>query len=135
MKKVKIGFWLIIVAFLLLIGFQNKEFFLQKHSFDLNLWVTAPYHSAGIYNAVLFAGSFLAGLIIAYLSGLFERFKANKACKQLNKTVADQKNELAQLKTEVEAFKNAANPATVVLADDAAEETVPAEDTSAGDER
>jgi hypothetical protein len=135
MKKVKIGFWIILVAFLLLLGFQNKGFFLQKHSFDLNIWVTAPYHSPEIYNAVLFAGCFLAGLILAYLSGLFERFKANKACKQLSKTVDDQKHELSQLKTEVEAFKNAANPATVVLPDDAGEETVPTADTSAIDER
>jgi len=135
MKKVKIGFWLIVVAFLLLIGFQNKAFFLQKHSFDLDLWVTAPYHSLEIYNAVLFAGCFLAGLIIAYLSGLFERFKANKACKQLNKTVADQKNELAQLKSEVEAFKNTAHPATAVLADEAAEETVPTGNDGPADER
>jgi NADH:ubiquinone oxidoreductase subunit 5 (subunit L)/multisubunit Na+/H+ antiporter MnhA subunit len=135
MKKVKIGFWIIVVAFLLLIGFQNEGFFLQKHSFDLNLWVTDPYHSPDIYNAVLFVGCFLAGLIIAYLSGLFERFKSNKACKQLHKTVAEQRNELSQLKTEVEAFKNVANPATVVLTDDAAEETPPIDDTSADGER
>ena len=61
MKKVKIGFWLIIVAFLLLLGYQNKVFFLQKHSFDLNVWVTAPYQSPEIHNAVLFA-SFFGGL-------------------------------------------------------------------------
>ena len=131
MKKVKICFWLIVVAFLLLVGFQNEGFFLQKHSFDLDLWVTEPYHSPDIYNAVLFAGCFLAGLIIAYLSGLFERFKANKACKQLHKTVADQRSELAQLKTEVEAFKNVAKPATVVLADDTAEGTPPGDEPSA----
>ena len=134
MKKVKIGFWIIFVAFLLLVGFQNKGFFLQKNSFDINIWVTAPYHSPEIYNAVLFAGCFLAGLIIAYLSGLFERFKANKVCKQLDRTVADQKSELAQLKTEVEAFKKASNPATVVLPDNAAEETGTTDDTSASDE-
>jgi hypothetical protein len=134
MKKVKIGFWLIFIAFLLLLGYQNKAFFLQRHSFDLNLWVTAPYHSPEIYNAVLFAGCFLAGLIIAYLSGLFERFKANKVCKQLGKTVDDQKNELSQLKSEVEAFKNAANPATVVLTDDTPEEASLTDDTRSNDE-
>ena len=136
MKKVKIGFWIIVVAFLLLIGFQNEGFFLQKNSFDLNLWVAAPYHSPEIYNAVLFVGCFLAGLIIAYLSGLLERFKSNKACKQLHKTVAEQRSELSQLKTEVEAFKNVASPSTVVLTDDPAEETPPTtEDTSAAGER
>ena len=43
MKKVKLVFWLIVVAFLVLVGIQNKAFFLQKHSFDLDFWVTAPY--------------------------------------------------------------------------------------------
>ena len=133
MKKVKIGFWLIIIAFLLLLGYQNKGFFLQKHSFDLNLWVTAPYHSPEIHNAVLFAGCFLSGIIIAYLMGLFERYKANKVNKQLSKALAEQESQLSQLKTEVEAFKNTANPATVVLADEPAEEAALSTDTS--DER
>ena len=132
MKKVKIGFWLIIVAFLLLLGYQNKAFFLQKHSFDLNLWVTAPYQSPEIHNAVLFAGCFLAGLIIAYLSGLLERFKTNKTTKQLTKTVSDRNNEIAQLKTEVAALKNATSPPTVVIENASEEETTPTADASEG---
>jgi uncharacterized coiled-coil protein SlyX len=129
MKKVKIGFWLIIIAFLLLLGYQNKEFFLQKHSFDLNLWVTAPYQSPEIYNAVLFAACFLAGLVIAYLSGLFERFKSNKTIKQLNKTLADMRNETTQLRSEIDALKNAASAATMVIEGDRTEETIPSDET------
>ena len=129
MKKVKIGFWLIIIAFLLLLGYQNKVFFLQRHSFDLNLWVTAPYQSPEIYNAVLFAVCFLAGLVIAYLSGLFERFKSNKTIKQLNKTLADMRNETTQLRTEIDALKNAASPATMVIEGDRTEETIPSDET------
>ena len=129
MKKVKIGFWLIIIAFLLLLGYQNKVFFLQRHSFDLNLWVTAPYQSPEIYNAVLFAVCFLAGLMIAYLSGLFERFKSNKTIKQLNKTLADMRNETTQLRTEIDALKNAASPATMVIEGDRTEETIPSDET------
>ena len=78
MKKVKIGFWLILIAFLVLVGYQNKAFFLQRHTFDINVWVTAPYKTAEIYNAVLFGACCVAGLVLAYLSSLFERFKANK---------------------------------------------------------
>ena len=111
MKKVKIGFWLIVVAFLVLVGFQNKDFFLQKHSFDLNLGVTAPYHTPEIYNAVLFAGCFLAGLVIAYLLGLFERYKVGKTNKQIKKALDDRETELAQLKTENEALKNLSDEA------------------------
>jgi len=105
MKNVKIVFWLIIVAFLVLVGFQNKAFFLQKHSFDLNLWVTAPYETPEIHNAVLFVVCFLAGLAIAYFSGLFERYKANKTIKQLTKTANERQAETEQLKAEVEALK------------------------------
>ena len=106
MKKVKIGFWLIVVAFLVLVGFQNKAFFLQKHRFDLNLGVVSPYETPDIYNAVLFVVCFLAGLAIAYLSGLFERYKANKTIKQLTRTVDDRQAEVEQLKAEVEALKS-----------------------------
>lgn len=121
MKKVKIGFWLIVVALLVLVGFQNKAFFLQKHSFDVNLWFTAPYETPDIYNAVLFVVCFLAGLAIAYLSGLFERYKANKTIKQLTKTVNDRQAEVEQLKAEVEALKSVpdqAQPATEPVAEE-----------------
>lgn len=118
MKKVKIGFWLIIIAFLLLVGFQNKAFFVQKHSFDLNIWVTAPYETPEVYNAVLFGVCFVAGLVIAYLSGLFERFKANKTIKQLTNNLNDQKTQTDQLRTEIDALKNIATQVTAPITDE-----------------
>lgn len=127
MKKVKIGFWLIIIVFLALVGFQNKAFFLQKHSFDLNIWVTAPYVTPEVYNAVLFGACFVAGLIIAYLSGLFERFKANKTIKQLTNTVNDQKAQAEQLRTEIDALKNISTQVAAPMPDEnEAEDTVSA---------
>lgn len=127
MKKVKIGFWLIVIAFIGLVGYQNKAFFLQKHSFDLNVWVTAPYATPEIYNAVLFGACFAAGLVIAYLSGLFERFKANKTIKQLTSTVNDHKIQAEQLKTEIDALKNISTQVTTPLPDETqAEDTVSA---------
>jgi hypothetical protein len=121
MKKVKIGLWLIAIAFLVLVGFQNKAFFLQKHRFDLNLWVTPPYETPEIYNAVLFVGCFVVGLVIAYLSGLFERYKANKTIKQLTKTANDRQAEVEQLKAEVQAFKSVPDQ-TIPAAEPLAEE-------------
>lgn len=118
MKKVKIGFWLILIAFLILVGYQNKAFFLQKHSFDLNVWVTAPYTTPEIYNALLFGVCFVAGLVIAYLSGLFERFKANKTIKQLTNTMNEQKTQAEQLRTEIEALKNISTQVTAPVPDE-----------------
>lgn len=127
MKKVKIGFWLILIAFLFLVGYQNKAFFLQKHSFDLNVWVTAPYETPEIYNALLFGVCFVAGLVIAYLSGLFERFKANKTIKQLTHTMSDQKIQVEQLRTEIDALKNISTQVTAPVPDgNQADDTVSA---------
>ncbi len=110
MKKVKIGFWILLIAFLLLLGFQNKSFFLQKNTFGLNLYVTDAYMSPEIYNGVLFAVCFLAGLIIAYFFGLFEKFRTNKIIKQLNTDLESQRQQVDSLTTELNAFKNVSAP-------------------------
>ena len=112
MKKVKIGFWILLIAFLLLLGYQNKAFFLQKNAFGLDLYLTEAYMSPEIYNGVFFAACFLAGLIIAYLFGLFDRFRANKTIKQLNTDLDNQRQQVESLTTELNAFKNAAAPVT-----------------------
>ena len=128
MKKVKIGFWILLIAFLLLLGFQNKSFFLQKNTFGLNLYVTDAYMSPEIYNGVLFAVCFLAGLIIAYFFGLFEKFRTNKTIKQLNTDLESQRQQVDSLTTELNAFKNAsAPPAEDPTAED--DETTKAEAT------
>ncbi len=107
MKKVKIGFWILLIAFLLLVGFQNKAFFLEKNAFGLNLYVSDAYMSPEIYNGALFAVCFTAGLIIAYFFGLFDRFRANKTIKQLNTDLENQRQQIESLTTELNAFKSA----------------------------
>ena len=130
MKNVKIVFWIILIAFLLLVGFQNKAFFLQRHSFDLNIWVTAPYKTPEIYNAVLFAVCFVAGLVITYLSGLFERFKANKTIKQLTTTLNEQQTQAEQLRTEIEALKNVSATQVLPVDDEPQEDTTASVDAA-----
>ncbi len=110
MKKVKIGFWILLLAFLLLLGYQNKAFFQQKNTFGLDLFVTQAYMSPEIYNGVFFAVCFLAGLIIAYLFGLLDRFRSNKTIKQLNGELETQRQQIESLTTELNAFKNASTP-------------------------
>ncbi|MDJ0887014.1 MAG: LapA family protein [Desulfobacterales bacterium] len=111
MKKVKIGFWVLLIAFLLLVGYQNKAFFLQKNTFGLNLYVTDAYMTPEIYNGVLFGVCFVTGLIIAYFFGLFDRFRANKTIKQLNMDLETQRQQVESLTTELNAFKNVSAPA------------------------
>jgi hypothetical protein len=111
MKKAKIGFWIVLIAFLLLLGYQNKSFFLQKNTFGLNLYVTDAYMTPEIYNGVAFALFFLAGLVIAYISGLLDRFRSGKTIKQLNADIERQRQEIDTLNTELSALKRVSPPA------------------------
>ncbi len=108
MKKVKIVFWILVIAFLLLLGFQNKAFFTEKNAFALDLFITDAYMTKEIYNGVTFAVCFLAGLVLAYLSGLLERFRSNKIIKQLHADIERQRQEMESLQTELNAHKSAA---------------------------
>ena len=105
MKKAKVVIWLIIIGFIALIIYQNKEFFLTKHSFGINLLVF-NYRSPEVYSAILFLLFFILGVLIAYFFSLFEKFKASKAIKaltaanlSLEKMIASLKNDLASFKT------------------------------------
>ncbi len=104
MKRVKIAFWIVVIAFLALLFFQNQELFLSKNSLGINLFISA-YHSPDVPLAVFFVAFFLAGWLIAYSFGLFERFRVNKSNKELKKTLDSYQTTIETLKQEVEALK------------------------------
>lgn len=97
MKKLKLGFWLLVIIFLVLIIYQNQDFFRATRSLSLNL-IVAEYYSPEIPIAVLFLASFLTGLLIAYIFGLVAQFKARKTIKNLNSTINSQVEMIATLK-------------------------------------
>ena len=110
MKKVKIGFWFLVLAFLVLLGYQNKLFFQEKNAFNLNLYIFEPYTSPELYNGVTFLSCFLAGLVIAFLFALLGSMRTRKTIKQLNKDLEDQRSQIDALNTELNAFKSASPP-------------------------
>jgi uncharacterized integral membrane protein len=97
MKKLKLGFWLIIVLFLVLIIYQNQDFFRATHSLSLNLFV-AQYYTPEIPTAVFFLAAFLVGLMIAYIFGLLAQYRAKKTIKNLNSTINSQIEMITSLK-------------------------------------
>ena len=113
MKKAKILLWLIILGFIALVIYQNKEFFFTEHSFGINLLVF-DYRSPEIYSAVLFVIFFLLGLLIAYLFGLFERYKTNKTVKEMKAANNSLEEMIRTLKNDLESFKADQPQATVV---------------------
>ena len=104
MKKARIALWLIIIGFIALIIFQNKEFFLTKHSFGIDLLVF-NYRSPEIYSAILFLLFFIVGVLVAYFFSLFERFKANKTIRALTAANNSLEKMMATLKSDLESFK------------------------------
>ena len=105
MKKAKIAFWVILVCFLALIFFSNKEYLLLKHALNLKLPFLEPYHTPELANAIFFLVFFLTGFLIAYFYSLYDRFKCKKTIKELNAAAATQLEELSSLKREVASLK------------------------------
>ena len=89
MKKLKVVFWVVIIGLLVIIFFQNQEFFLTQYSFQINL-LFLKYQSPKVPSAVLFLAFFLVGLLIAYVFSLAERFRLKKTIKNLNATLDSQ---------------------------------------------
>jgi hypothetical protein len=104
MKKVKLAFWIIILALFGVLIYQNQPYFLTKHSLELNLYIfnreTVP-----VYNLVIIVAFFAFGLLIAYTSSLIDRFRANKTIKELRAKVRTQQGTLDQVKQDVEILK------------------------------
>jgi uncharacterized integral membrane protein len=100
MKKIKLGFWLLVTVFLILVIYQNQDFFRATRSLSLNL-IISQYYTPEIPIAVLFLAAFLAGLLIAYIFGLLAQFRARKTIKNLNTTINSQIEMISSLKQQV----------------------------------
>ena len=106
MKKLKIVLWLIIIGFIAIIFFSNKEYLLAKQVLQINLLYTEPFHTMELPTAVFFLVFFLTGFLIAYFISLSARFKSKKTIKNLNAAATSQLEEIAALKKEVESLQS-----------------------------
>ncbi|MDX9787588.1 MAG: hypothetical protein RBT11_12460 [Desulfobacterales bacterium] len=102
MKKVKIALWLILIVVIVLLFFQNKEFFKEPQSFVFNPYITSPYTSPALPHAVWFLGCFMVGLLIAYFFSLMQRFKSNRIIKDLRAKNESLLDLISQLRKELE---------------------------------
>ena len=63
MKKVKTGIWVLIVAFVAILIYQNQQFFMAGQSLRLNLLFT-EYQSPEWKIVMICTGFFIAGLLL-----------------------------------------------------------------------
>jgi len=82
MKKAKIAFWLILIAFMALLAYQNWDFFMSEHHLRLDLFVIDEFSAPELPNAILFLIFFFAGFLISYFITLPKRFKLKKMVKK-----------------------------------------------------
>jgi hypothetical protein len=104
MKKAKIAFWGILIAFIALLTYQNWDLFMSKHGLRVNL-LFIDYHTPELQNAILFLIFFFAGLLISYFFSLLDRFKSSKIIKKLNASLEQNQKILEALKIEIDALK------------------------------
>jgi len=100
------AFWLILIAFLALLTYQNWDFFMSQHGLRINLLVV-DYNTPELQNAILFLIFFFAGLLISYFFSLFERFKTQRSIKSLTSSLEMCQKLLDELKKENQSLKGA----------------------------
>lgn len=104
MKIVKLLVGIIVIAFFGLVFYQNWDFFRDKQSLDINLFFT-EYQSPALPIALMMAFMFLFGWLVAYLSGLADRFGFSSRNKRLQQTIHMQQTAIDAMKKDVEALK------------------------------
>lgn len=104
MKKFKYVLWALLIGFLGLLVYQNQGMFLSKHSLDINIGF-AQYSVPELYSIVIIAIFFFMGMLIAYASSLFERYRAHKQIQTFKQTIDSYSGTISALKEEVEGLK------------------------------
>ncbi|GAB6096880.1 hypothetical protein JCM14469_31330 [Desulfatiferula olefinivorans] len=111
MKKFKIAFFVLLVAALGIIIRGNWPFFSTQHPLTINL-IYYSYTLPAVANGLFLLGCFLVGFLLAWFSGMFSRFQADKTIKGLRAAAKSQTDSIAALKKEVEFLKrNTGRPA------------------------
>jgi len=98
MRKVKLGFWLILLILLGVVFWQNRPFFMDKHGIVLDYGV-GTYQMPEFQVILYFLIFFLTGLLVSYFSSLSERFVARKSLRKLNEELNGARKQIADLES------------------------------------
>jgi hypothetical protein len=104
MKKLKIAIWVVLLGFVVIVVFQNQDFFLGKQSLRINLLVT-DYRTPEIYNLVLSFVCFIGGLLLGSYIILLDRLKFNKKIKVLKAKNDSRLAEITALQEELDSLR------------------------------
>jgi hypothetical protein len=106
MKKVKAAVWLLVLGFLVLVIFQNEDYFLNtQQDLRLNLHFFNEYRSPSLPPAVFHLLFFIFGVAVTYAVSGINRLRLRQAFKRLRTTIAAQEKELLAIKAELARIK------------------------------
>ncbi len=105
MKQVKIVYWMLIIAFIGLLVYQNQPLFLAKQTIRIDLQF-ASYELPDLPNVIILMVCFLVGLLISYFFSLSERYSSKKMIKNLNTTIVSLQQKISALKNSLESPNN-----------------------------
>jgi hypothetical protein len=106
MRYAKLTLWLLILALLATVIYQNEDQFLNTaQSLRLNLKVIPEVVSPSLPSAVFHLLFFVFGLLVAFAFDSLNRFRLRRAFKRLNVRIQSQEGEIHALKTELARLK------------------------------
>jgi hypothetical protein len=100
MKKVKIIFGLLVLGMIVIIVAQNLDFFLQRYAIGIDIGLV-KYHTPNLTTIIYLLFFFFAGLLIAFLMGLSERFKSKKSIRELTEILAFEKKKVMEIEAKL----------------------------------
>ena len=103
MKTIKYILWLIILAFLGILFYQNQEYFMATIALKLDLKIASwNWTIPELQNIAYFGICFLTGIILAGIKGLFIKFRMKKIIKLQDAKIVLLNKEVITLKTKLE---------------------------------
>ena len=107
MKKIKYFLWLIVLAALGILIYQNLDYFMAKQALKFDLKISSwNWTIPELQNIAFFAICFFLGFILAGIKWMILHFKFKNAFKTKDATIASFKEQLSTLKAELEVSKH-----------------------------
>ncbi len=107
MKTIKYLLWLIIIAMLGILIYQNLEYFMTTVALKFNLNVaTWNWTIPELQNIAYFGICFLLGFILAGIKGFAVKLRLKKEIKSKNADIASLNEQVRKLKTDLGVFQH-----------------------------
>ena len=107
MKKLKYAFWLIVIAFIAVVVWQNWDYVMTPQVLKLNLFIynePIPPLTNGAIIAICVGISVMI-MMLFYFASRYENYRAKKTINALRLGMEESQKSLSQLQQEVELLK------------------------------